>query len=292
MSFSIQYKPLFSVDVLHAFFLNKGKDEYIEMNADDQKQQIQKFKTTDFISIFPDSETLQMIGGYSLVFKPKSTGLGVWTKMDEHTPDLPFIVPSDELSFTFLIRLKDPLFFNYSDIDLDLAEKIFYFSNRRLEGELNTFPLINLQGDNTFVNSDFVLSEQGAIDELEKLTEAEKKQLFGIIRIFITGENNSLNVLDAMHKVLEPEKSFEIFINNRKTIWRYIFNADQTVNKNKDDVQPENGDSKILITKEEKPLTKTGFVTVKLDKNELPNPEINLIKPDATTHKNYSEIYM
>lgn len=291
MSFSIQYQPLFSLNVLHSFFLNRGKDEYIAMDGADQKQQIQKFKATDFISIFPDSETLQMIGGYSLVFKPKGTGLGVWTKMDEHTPDLPFIVPSDELSFTFLIRLKDPLFFNYSDIDLEQAGKIFYFSNRRLEGESNTFPLINLQGDNTFVNSDFVLSADGIKDELLKLSEVEKRQLFGIVRIFISGENNSLDVLGANHKIPQPPKSYEIFINNRKTIWRYIFDSDQSV-KNNDDVQPENGNSKILITKEEKPLTKTGFIKVKLDKDELPNPAISLIKPNNVTRKNYSEIYM
>ncbi len=292
MSFSIQYQPLFSLNVLHSFFLNKGKDEYIAMSGDDQKQQLQKFKTTDFISIFPDSETLQMIGGYSLVFKPTSTGLSVWTKMDETTPNLPFIIPADDLYFTFLIRLKDPLFLNYSEIGLDQADKIFYFSNRRLEGESNTFPLINLQGDNTFVNSDFVISDDGIEDELLKLTEVEKQQIFGIVRIFISGENNSLDVLNANHKIPQPPKSYEIFINNRKTIWRYIFDSEQTVNKNKDDVQPENGNSKILITKNEKPLTKTGFITVKLNKNELPNPTINLIKPDAITHKNYSEIYM
>ncbi len=291
MSFSIQYQPLFSLNVLHSFFLNKGKDEYIAMSGDDQKQQIQKFRVADFISIFPDSETLQMIGGYSLVFKPTNIGLSVWTKMDETTPNLPFIIPADDLYFTFLIRLKDPLFFNYSDIGLDLADKMFYFSNRRLEGESNTFPLINLQGDNTFVNSDFVLSDDGIKDELLKLTGVEKRQLFGIVRIFISGENNSLDVLGANHKIPQPPKSYEIFINNRKTIWRYIFDSDQSV-KNKDDVQPENGNSKILITKEEKPLTKTGFVMVKLDKNELPNPAINLIKPDNATHKNYSEIYM
>jgi hypothetical protein len=291
MSFSIKYQPLFSVDILHSFFLNKGVEEYIAMNSDDQQKQKQKFNTADFISIFPDSETLQMIGGYSLVFKPTNTGLSVWTKMDEEIADQPFIVPFEEVSFTFLIRIKDPLFLNFSDIDLKQAGKLFYFSNRQRTGESNTFPLINVQGDNTFVNSDFVLSDDGIVDELLKLTKTERNQLFGIVRIYITGENNSLDILKANHKIPQPPKYFEVFFKNRQTFWRYIFNSDQTV-KNNDDVKKENGNAKVLITKTEKPLTKNGFVSIKLDKNELPNPSINLIKPDTINHKNYSEIYM
>lgn len=291
MSFSIKYQPYFSVDVLHSFFLNKGTEEYATMNAQDQINQKQKFKITDFISIIPDSETLQLIQGYSLVFKLTNTGLAVYAKMDETITDMPLISPSDDLCFTFLIQLKDPLFFNYSEIDFEQAGKIFYFSNRRLPGESNSFPLINFQGDNTFVNADFALSDKGKIDELSKLREAEKRELFGIVRIYISGENNTLNVLDGNKKIPQPPKTFEIIINNRKTIWRYIFSTNQTV-KNNDDVKKENGSSRILITKAEKPLTKTGFISVKLNKVELPNPAINLIKPDITTHKNYSEIYM
>ncbi|MBN2635667.1 MAG: hypothetical protein JXR61_05310 [Prolixibacteraceae bacterium] len=291
MSFNIKYQPLFAVDILHSFFLDKGTDEYIAMNADDKKEQLKKFQSSDFISIVPDSETLRMISGYSLVFKPTNTGLTVWTKMDETTPDLPFIIPLNGLCFTFLIRLKDQLFYNYSDVDLDQYGKLFYFSNRRLAGESNSFPLIKLSGDNSFISSDFVLSDDGAENELLKLNEAEKQQLFGIVRIYISGENSSLDILDANHKIPQPPKYFEIFFNNRKTIWRYIFHADQAV-KNKDDVKKENGNSRILITKTEKPLTKNGFVSIKLDKDELPNPAINMIKPDNVSHKNYSEIYM
>ena len=59
-----------------------------------------------------------------------------------------------------------------------------------------------------------------------------------------------------------------------------------------DDVEEENGSAKVLVTKSDQPLTKTGFVTVELDGNELPNPDSRLIKPDQSNNKIYSEIYM
>ncbi len=105
------------------------------------------------------------------------------------------------------------------------------------------------------------------------------------------GENTSLNVTDAQGKLLSPYKTFEILFENRKTAWRYFFDTDQTVS-GADDVEIENGDSKVLITKTDQPLTQKGFVSIKLGGVELPNPNSKLIKPDSRSSKIYSEIYI
>ena len=105
------------------------------------------------------------------------------------------------------------------------------------------------------------------------------------------GDNVSLDITDAQGEIPTPIRTFELLFENRKTTWRYIFNNDQKV-KNKDDVKKENGDSKRLITKNEQPLTQKGFVSVELGGIELPNPNSRLIKPDSSSNKIFSEIYM
>jgi hypothetical protein len=47
-----------------------------------------------------------------------------------------------------------------------------------------------------------------------------------------------------------------------------------------------------LITKNDKPLTQNGFISVELGGIELPNPNNHIVKPDTLNNKYYSEIYM
>jgi hypothetical protein len=57
-------------------------------------------------------------------------------------------------------------------------------------------------------------------------------------------------------------------------------------------LKKEGAGSKILITKNEKPLTQSGFISVELGGVELPNPDTRIVKPDISNNKYYSEIYM
>ena len=92
-------------------------------------------------------------------------------------------------------------------------------------------------------------------------------------------------------KIITPAKHFEIILKNRNTFWRYLYNSDRQVTA-ADDVKHENGNLKVLVTKNALPLTHTGFISVELNGTELPNPGVNLIKPDKADNKIFSEIYM
>ena len=105
------------------------------------------------------------------------------------------------------------------------------------------------------------------------------------------GENNNLSVITNQGKLKDPYQVFDIHLDNRKTTWRYIFSTDQVV-KGSDNVKKEGSSSKILITKNEKPLTQSGFISVELGGIELPNPNNHIVKPDTSNIKYYSEIYM
>lgn len=290
MAFSVKYRCLFKVDLLHRFALNKGLAEYHSMSDADKSKQIDSYDFNTFFAISPTLETQLKLNGHSLVFKSLNTGITVWSKVTGSNDDEPFISFANDLSFTFLIHLKDPIFYNYTNLKLENSDKLYCFSNLKPATEPGSFPLINSLGDNVIVDEKFILSDDGVKAELDKLSTDEKKNLFGLIKIAVKGETADFNLTTTEDKLKNPFKTFELLFDNRKTVWRYFFAQDQAVVP-ADDLKIENGNAKQLITKVEQPLTQKGFVSVELSGTELPNPNPRLIIP-AASNKYYSEIYM
>lgn len=291
MSFSIQYKPLFKVDLLHLYFLNNGLKTFFTMNATEAAKQMDGYVMNSFLSLAPTLETQQKLNRYSLVFRNLNSGFTIWTKVSNTDNAIPFIPLPDDLSLTFLLKINDPAFYNYTNLKLDNQGKINYFSNRRLATEAPAFPLINKSGDHFSINETFVLTPESAASELKNLSPGEKVNLFGLIRLHMKADIPALNLIDSNGKISNPPKIFELVFANRKTLWRYIFRKDPKV-KNNDDVKMEGADPNVLISKSEQPLTQKGFISVELGGKDLPNPDSKLIKPDSLNSKYYSEIYM
>ncbi len=291
MSFSIQYKPLFKVDVLHLFFLNNGLKTFFSMNAADTEKHLDGYDLNAFLSIAPTRETQEQLKGYNLVFKNTNSGFAVWTKVHSDDNTFPFIPLPDDLSLSFLIQIKDPTFYNYTDLKPANLGKTSYFSNRRLSTEAPTFPLINKSGDHFSINETFALTQESAAAVKKSLSSAEKMNLFGLIRLHMKANIPALNIIAPDGKIADPPKTFELVFNNRKTIWRYIFRKDPKV-KNNDAVKKEGADPNVLISKSELPLTQKGFISLGLGGKDLPNPDTKLIKPNTLNTKYYSEIYM
>jgi hypothetical protein len=291
MSFSIQYQPLFKVDVFHLFFLNNGLKTFFSMNTVDTARQLDDYDLNSFFSITPTLETQEKLKGYNLVFRNLDTGFAVWTKVRNDDKNFPFIPLPDDWSFTFLVKVKDPTFYNYTNLNPNNLGKTFYFSNRRLSTEAPAFPLINKSDDHFSINETFVLTPESEAAEQKKLSPAEKMNVFGLIKLYLKADIPVLNIKGPDGKIADPAKTFELVFDNRKTFWRYIFRKDPKV-KNNDGVQMEGADPNVLISKSELPLTQKGFVSLGLGGKDLPNPDPKLIKPDTLNTKYYSEIYM
>ena len=291
MSFSIQYKPLFKVDVLHLFFLNNGLKSFFSMTTTEAAKQLDGYDLNSFLSIAPTNETQEKLKGYNLVFKNTNSGFAVWTKVRSDDNTFPFIPLPDDLNFTFLMRVKDPVFYNYTDLKLDNQGKTNYFSNRRLSTEAPGFPLINKAGDHLKITETFALKPESGAAEKKNLAISEKTNLFGLIKLYMKADVPALNIIKPDGKMADPAKTFELVFANRKTFWRYIFRKDPKV-KNNDDVKMEGADPNVLISKSEQPLTQKGFISIELGGKDLPNPGSQHLKPDTINSKYYSEIYM
>lgn len=279
------------MDILHQYFLNKGTDNFFAMDQAQTEKQLAGYNVSNFLKITPSAETYQKMQNHRLVFKVVNTGFLVWSQVSDNKETVPLISLNSSLKLTFLLKLVNHTFINFTKLDTTVPGELFFFSNKRPDTEVPGFPLIKRSAENTAVSNDYVLSPDGYKSVSDALTSQEKQQVFGVIRICIKGENSSLDITNAQNEIINPAPKFQLVFENRKTIWRYFFNHDQKV-KNKDDVIEENGSARQLVTKNEQPLTETGFVSIELDGGELPNPDASVIKPNTADNKIYSEIYM
>jgi len=291
MAFEITYKPLFQVNILHLFYLNKGEVAFVGMSESEKEKQLIAYNISNFFTVCATAESVQKLNGYNMVLRPTNTGFDVWTKVIQSDESSPFIDLNDTLELSFLLKQNNHTFFNISDLKFESTDKLFFFSNKRLSSEASNFPLIKKEGANATVSDKYALTNESATNELAKLNVAERQNLFGIVKIHMKGNSSGMNVTTAQQKIRTPNQVFYVVFNNRETIWRYIFEENQTV-KNKDDVKKENGNARMLITKKKYPLTATGFVSIEHGGVELPNPDAKLVKPNSTNNKIYSEIYM
>ena len=291
MTFSITYKPLFEVKILHHYFLDKGNTNFFSMNEEQRKKQLADFDISSVFAIIPSVMTQRKLAGLQMVVKNTGNGFTVWVRVSEESDNTPLISLNDTLELTFLLKLVNHTFFNFTNIDITNAGKLFFFSNKQPESEAPNFPLIKNSNQNQAIDDKYALSNAGKLAEFGPLTNTEKDNLFGLIRIYMRGDKASLHVTTNQQLINDPHRKFQLVFGNRKTLWRYYFSEDQQV-KGQDDVKKENGNARQLVTKSLQPLTQKGFVSIELGGVELPNPDATLVKPDSANDKIYSEIYM
>ncbi|MDX8339942.1 hypothetical protein SLH46_12150 [Draconibacterium sp. IB214405] len=291
MSFSTTYKPLVTVNIFHKYYLNKGTNDYFSMDDAEKEKQLAGYQLSDLFSIVPSAITTLKIQGHKLHLILSGKSLMLWVKVSENDTNIPSIPLADTLELTFLLKSTNNTFFQITQLGMLNAGQLFFFSNKRLATEDPGFPLIKKDNNTSEVSESFLLNPSSTANELEQLSAVEKKNLAGILRLCIKGENGGYHLLKSNGNLRDESRTFNIVFPNRKTTWRYFFESDQVVT-GADNVKKEQGNARQLITRTEKPLTAKGFVSVKLDGKELPNPDTLQMKPDETLTKIYTEIYM
>lgn len=292
MTFSIKYKPLFEVRIFHQYFLNKGTIDFFSMSEADREKQLAGYKVSKFFLVVPTTKSRNILAGQHLVFSFTNTGFMIWVQVTDADDAIPLISLDDALELTFLLQPLNHTFINYTNLMFSSAGKLFFFSNTKLDSESVSFPLIKLLDDHLAISEDFVLTTDGQKYIQSELTQSElNKNPWGVIKIKMKADIPSLNVTLNPNEIQTNIPVFEILFENRKTFWRYFFDEKPKV-KPHDSVTEETASGLQLITKDPQPLTEKGFVSIELDGNELPNPDPQVIKPNSSDNKIYSEIYM
>ncbi|MEL7001984.1 MAG: hypothetical protein AAFN93_04520 [Bacteroidota bacterium] len=100
----------------------------------------------------------------------------------------------------------------------------------------------------------------------------EQKPLFGVIDIYSGDDLADYSLVNGSNEFQSPE--YILRFKNRSTVWRYINSQNRDV----------------VHESDFNPLTASGIIDVSFDGSNLPNPGIQIIRPEPTQY--YSDIYL
>lgn len=143
MAFSITYKRLFSIRLLHGFYM-KDNTGFWNASAVQQARQLEdwSYHILNDIEIEPTVNCRTLLDGQRMKFQPTLSGFSVWINVvPEQTGSIikykPFIPVDPGIEFTFRIKARNSFFNNISNVRLrPNVEAEFYFSNDNTAGQL------------------------------------------------------------------------------------------------------------------------------------------------------------
>jgi hypothetical protein len=142
----LQYEILFTVELLHKFFADQLCPDF---------------------SITPSQLTMQVMNGHRMV--AKSSQNQFFAAIQTASPAMPFIPPEEGTQMTFFLTLRNPLFFNYTNLPTSYPPgKLYYFTNRNTNGGNNrNFLSAPLPYDSarTYSPGDLALNATGTVFE-------------------------------------------------------------------------------------------------------------------------------
>lgn len=117
-------------------------------------------------------------------------------------------------------------------------------------------------------------ADSSTIEEFDfyLLPERGSSGLLGVIEIFSGDDLGDFSLVQGDNTMNSPEYILRIM--NRSTVWRYVGSKDRLVQHETDF----------------NPLTSSGNIEVMVSGNTLPNPSVNIIKPEPQQY--YSDIYL
>jgi len=272
MGYSKIYRTLFSVEILHHYFLDEGEDIYdAGLDTDKMEANLAIYDLKSFMDIIPTKKTQTILRNFRSRFVLSKQGFQVAMAADGNEP---FIAFSSDLKFDFVVRITDPYFENYTDISIDRSEPLF-LSNvtpadaiEPEEGEEKTaipvrFCLLSkFTTDLTNGSPDPTLPMERKEVELPDVESRELIGAFAVISIHLTGEVGEITLSNGGTEFNETLPEVNLRFKNRSTVWKY--------HRSKDSVQ-------VHTTAGEKPLTKNGYIPVNDGSTDYPNPSASMI---------------
>jgi acyl-CoA-binding protein len=135
MGFQIKHSILFELNIWHHYFLNKGGVSFVDprkMTDEERIRLLSRYNVHRFFEIKPTSSCKETLKNHQLILKNTPTGILVGTKTEQGNGGKirPWIPPQEQDKFTFILTVKDPKFYNYTDLPLSVEKhKIYYFNN-------------------------------------------------------------------------------------------------------------------------------------------------------------------
>jgi len=143
MGFTISYKILFEVKILHHYFLNRINDVFDNMTSPDKAEALKGYDVRNFISIEPTRATAATMNKQHCIYRNTPTGLIVGLQTTKNgSKFFPAIPLNDDLRFTFTLRFIDSYFTNYTALPLVRDGNSCYYLQNRKTNSPKRFPFL------------------------------------------------------------------------------------------------------------------------------------------------------
>ncbi len=247
MSYSLTYRTLFELNVLHEYYLNSGPDPFRGMDPVQQQLMLKNYAFNGFLRVVPTAQTVKKLNNQKLLLRADHKGLQIVASIESTAPAnpaAPLISLDDNLELHFLVKIGDPSFEIYTDLTL-VKNELFFFSNIQPPDTLN-FPYLPTSADPEFFTNGYRLDlpQSQELTTLLGISREEQLGLLGVITLRMHGDE--VNITDTNGKIPVDPVRFELEFANRSTIWKYYFqNADYYAE-----------------TTSPKPLTRNGYIEI------------------------------
>ncbi len=169
MAVTITFPILFEVKIFHHYFLNRGETAFESMSAGEKAEMMLKYDVRDFFEIVPTSACQKVLDDHHGVFRATSQGfiVGIRAEKAENNPGkwMPFHILAPEQEFTFLLRMKDMNFLNYTALPLVGNEgKMYVFCNPPGDPaqpfpHLAAYPPVYVNGGQVYYPGDMLVND-------------------------------------------------------------------------------------------------------------------------------------
>lgn len=195
----MHYKPYFSLNLFHTYY--------------------QHNTCADFV-IEPTRSCQRLLQGHRLVLKLSTNGLQVLVPFQEDASQPQPVIPlAESLVFTFLLRLKNPDFINFTELKNDYRpnSSLYVFSNDSLSDESQlelTSELLKREARTKLDQPPSPMERLCA--RIAELQTAQRSNLFGAIEIHKN---------DSLAKDFSKNREFKITFKASQIKWTYYLVA-------------------------------------------------------------------
>ena len=113
----IRYSLLFEVEIAHDYFLSRGPIVFEAQPEADQSALVGVYTLGQVLEVFPDATTRATLASHRMIFRTTGAGFMVAAQLDSSASSArPVIPPAADFRLTFVLRVKDAHFANYTEL--------------------------------------------------------------------------------------------------------------------------------------------------------------------------------
>ncbi|MCH7400375.1 hypothetical protein ACFOUP_07785 [Belliella kenyensis] len=272
MARQFTYSPIFTIQVFHNYFLNKGQTSFEDLNENEKAEMLAKYDFSSFLNVIPTPKTKQLIKNHRLVLRKNNFELHLIGQLNHD--NIPLIEISADTTLEFYLVLRDIEFLNYTSLDWK-RDHFLMITNHPLWDYLPHMEFIK----SSIINENHAIPRDILVHNLVDQSPLPS-QCIGVISLKAKTPLADMSIIEDEFKVKE-NLTYKIQFQNRATIWKYILKSGES-----------------LTTSQSLPLTKTGYIpltTTELNGMEdydcyFPNPSNTKIAIEG--NQAYSEIFI